>query len=101
MRQFLIGLLIAVPMVLLCLLFAVLYWKLALVGMTLLLVGLAALVAVAVAAMPLGYLVVALYYYFRPQEPSTSTSYSIEQGREVDARGSKSSARQQDNIESR
>jgi len=101
-RQFLIGLLIAVPIVLVCVLFAVLYWKLALMGATLLVVALAALVVVVIAAMPLGYLAAAVYYYLRPTEQSgTSVSYSIKQGQEVGLRDEGASASQRDHSDSR
>ena len=54
-------------------------------GGVLLLVIVIALVATVVAAMPLGYLVAGLFYYFRQEEPSTSASYSIDQGQESGA----------------
>ena len=82
MRQFLIGLAVAVPTVVLAVVAVVKFWKLALVGGTLLVVILVALVATVIAAMPLGYLLAGIVYYFRPEDPSTSTSYSIDQGAE-------------------
>ena len=82
MRQFLIGLAVAVPTVALAVVAVVKFWKLALVGGTLLVVILVALVATVIAAMPLGYLLAGIFYYFRNEESSTSASYSIDQGTE-------------------
>lgn len=86
MRQFLVGLAIALVLAGVGGWLLVRHTGLVLVGPAVawLIIGLAGLGLLL--AWPLGYAVIALCYALRRETPAPSTSYSIEQGREVDSK---------------
>jgi hypothetical protein len=88
----LLGLAITAPICALAAVVAVKYWQIALAGATLGLVVLVALVVAVIAAWPVAYVIIAVYYALRPEAPVQSTHYSMDQAREVGLRDQGSSA---------
>jgi hypothetical protein len=85
LTSFLIGLAVAAPLAGLAVWFAIAHWKIALAGGVVVLILVAAAVSAVIAAIPIGYVIAAIYYATRPTQPGACTSYSIDQGREAGA----------------
>lgn len=82
----LIGLAFTLPACGLLAYLAIRFWQITLVGLTLFTVIIAVLIGALVSALPVAYVLCAIYYALQPPKPSQATDYSLEQGKEVGLR---------------
>ena len=82
----LIGLALTLPACALLAYLAIRFWQVTLVGITLFLVVAAVLVAAVISAVPVAYVLCAIYYALQPPKPTQAVHYSLEQGKEVGLR---------------
>lgn len=83
---FLLGLVVTLPLCALALLVVVRYWQIALIGMALVAAVVITLVAALIFALPVVYVVVAVYHVLQPRPPLQSTHYTLDQGKEAGLR---------------
>ena len=83
---FLLGLVFTLPVCMLALWVVVRYWQIALIGMALVAAVVITLVVALIFALPVVYVVVAVYHPLRPRPPVQSTHYTLNQGKEAGLR---------------
>ena len=82
----LIGLALTLPACALLAYLAIRFWQITLVGVTLFVVIAAVLVGSVISALPVAYVLCAIYYALQPPKPTQAVHYSLEQGKEAGLR---------------
>ena len=85
-NAFLLGLVATLPVCALALWFVAGHWQIVLIGMALVGAVVIALVAALISALPVAYILIAVYHVLQPRPPIQSTHYTLDQGKEVGLR---------------